>query len=77
MILVRENILKSDLICLAEGRDHKCYVFLFLCFLELASVLFLLARFGRKTEGHIINIRMFFNFFMFFFCIDKALAGSA
>jgi len=59
MILVRQNILKSDLICLAEGRDHKCDVF----FLELASVFFLLARFGRKTDGHIINIRMCFYVF--------------
>jgi len=41
--------------------------YVFLCFLELASVFFLLARFGRKTDGHIINIRMFFKFLMFFF----------
>jgi hypothetical protein len=43
---------------------------MFLCFyvsLDLASVFFLLARSGRKTDGHIINIRMFIKFFMFFF----------
>jgi len=42
---------------------------MFLCFLELASIFFLLARFGRKTDGHILNMRMFFKFFMCFFCI--------
>jgi hypothetical protein len=40
--------------------------------LDLASVFFLLARSGRKNDGHIINIRMFIKFFMFFFCIGKA-----
>jgi hypothetical protein len=42
---------------------------MFLCFyvsLDLASVFFLLARSGCKTDGHIINIRMFIKFFMFF-----------
>jgi hypothetical protein len=45
---------------------------MFLCFyvsLDLASVFFLLARSGRKTDGHIINIRMFIKFLMFFFCL--------
>jgi len=51
--------MKSDLICLL-WRDHKCYFDMFLCFLELASVFFLLARFGRKTDGHVKNICMFF-----------------
>ena len=51
MILVRENTLKLDVICLAEG-PQKCYVFMFLCFLELASIFVLLARFERKTDGH-------------------------
>ena len=40
--------------------------------LALASVLFLLARSGRKTDGHIINIHMFIKFFMFCFAIGKA-----
>ena len=46
---------------------------MFLCFyvsLDLASVFFLLARSGRKTDGHIINIRMFIKFLMFFFCLQ-------
>ena len=34
--------------------------------LALASVLFLLARSGRKTDGHKINIRMFIMFLCFF-----------
>jgi hypothetical protein len=47
-----------------------------LCFyvsLDLASVLFLLARSGRKTDGHIINICMFIKFFMFFFAYRQGL----
>ncbi len=68
MILVRENILKSDLICLAEGPHMLCfYVFMFFMFPGACQRFFLLARFGRKTDGHIINIRMFFKFLMFFF----------
>jgi hypothetical protein len=42
---------------------------MFLCFyvsLDLASVFFWLARSGRKTDGHIINIRMFIKLFFFF-----------
>jgi hypothetical protein len=31
----------------------------------------LLARSGRKTDGHIINIRMFIKFFMFFFAYAR------
>jgi hypothetical protein len=83
MILVRENILKLDLICLAEGPQMLCcYVVMFLCFyvsLDLASVFFLLARSGRKTDGHIINIRMFIKFFMFFFAYSNlpiSLSGT-
>ncbi len=49
-----------------QGLDQKCIVY-FYVFLDLASVLFLLARSERKTDGHIINIRMFIKFFMFFF----------
>ncbi len=69
MILVRENKLKLDLICLAEGPQ------IMLCFyfsLDLASVFFFMARSGRKTDGHIINICMFFKFFMFFFAYSKS-----
>ncbi len=43
----------------------------YVCFyvsLELASV-FLLARFGRKTDGHIVYWRMLFKFLMYFFCL--------
>ena len=57
MILVREHI--------EVGFKNV----MFLCFyvsLDLASVFFLLARSGCKTDGHIINIRMFIKFFMFF-----------
>ncbi len=69
MILVRENISKSDLICLAEGPQMLCfYVFMFRWILP---AFFLLARSGRKTDGHIINIRMFFKFFMFFFACAR------
>ena len=58
MILVRENILKSDLICLAEGPQMLCfYVFMFP---GACQRFFLLARFGRKTDGHVKNICMFF-----------------
>ena len=42
---------------------------MFLCFyvsLDLASVFFLLARSGRKTDGHIIKKRMFIKFLCFF-----------
>ncbi len=49
---------------------------IFLCFyvsLELASVLFLLARSWRKTDGHIIKIRMFFKLYMFFFAYRQGL----
>ncbi len=49
---------------------------MFLCFyvsLDLASVFFLLARSGRKTDGHIINIRMFIKFLCFFLPIVKAV----
>ena len=54
-----------------QGLDQKCIV-CFYVLLALASVLFLLARSGRKTDGHIINIRMFIKFFMFFLPIGKA-----
>jgi hypothetical protein len=56
---------ESDLICLLR-RDHKCYVFMFLCFVGACQRFFLLARFGRKTDGHTKNIRMYFKFFVFF-----------
>jgi hypothetical protein len=36
-----------------------------LCFLELASI-FLLARFGRKTDGHNKHAHVFLNFLCFF-----------
>ena len=48
------------------------YVFMFLCFLELASVFFLLARFGRKTDGHVLFRSMFFKFSVYFLPMDKA-----
>jgi hypothetical protein len=43
-----------------------------LCFVGSCQRFFLLARSGRKTDGHIINIRMFIKFFMFFLPIGKA-----
>ena len=54
-----------------QGLDQKCIVCFYVS-LDLASIYFLLARSGRKTDGHIKNIRMFIKFFMFFFCIGKA-----
>ena len=54
-----------------QGLDQKCLVCFYVS-LDLASVLFLLVRSGRKTDGHIINIRMFIKFFMFCFAIGKA-----
>ena len=39
--------------------------------LDLASIYFLLARSGRKTDRHIKNIRMFIKFFMFFFAYAR------
>jgi hypothetical protein len=53
---------------------------MFLCFyvlLDLASINFLLARSGRKTDGHIINIRMFIKFFMFFFAYRQGLSPES
>ncbi len=45
--------------------------FYVLCFVGACQHFFLLARFGRKTDGHIKNIRMFFKFFMFFLPIGN------
>ena len=75
MILVRESILKSDLICLAEGTTNVIflcfYVFMFLCFYVSCSlpVFFLQASSRRKTGEHKINICMFFLSFLCFFCL--------
>ena len=46
---------------------------MFLCFVGSCQRFFLLARSGRKTDGHIINIRMFIKFFMFFFAYRQGL----
>jgi len=51
MILVRENILKSDLICLVEGPQKMLSFYVFM-FPGACQDFFLLARFGRKTDGH-------------------------
>jgi hypothetical protein len=40
--------------------------YMFLCFVGSCQHFFLLARSGRKTDGHIINIRMFIKFLSFF-----------
>jgi hypothetical protein len=48
-----------------QGLDQKCIV-CFYVLLDLASIYFLLARSGRKTDGNIKNIRMFIKFYMIF-----------
>jgi hypothetical protein len=58
-----------------QGLDQKCNVCFYVS-LDLASIYFLLARSGRKTDGYIINIRMFIMFFMFFFCLCKAYTNK-
>ncbi len=40
-------------------------MFMFLCFFELASVIFLLARYGRETDWHILFRSMFSMFTMY------------
>jgi hypothetical protein len=44
--------------------------------LELASV-FLLARFGRKTDGHIVFGHMFFTFLKYFLAYGQGLSLMA
>ena len=47
-------------------------MFMFLCFLDSASI-FLLARFGHKTDGHILFRSIFFKVFYVFFAYRKGL----
>ena len=47
-----------------------CFCFMFP---GACQLFFLLARFGRKPDRHIKNIRMFFKFFMFFLPMGLAL----
>jgi hypothetical protein len=51
--------------------DQKC-VCMFLCFLGACQHLFLLARFGHKTDGHKVFRHVFLKFSMYFFLIGKA-----
>jgi hypothetical protein len=53
--------------------DLKMICFYVFCFVGYCQRCFLLARSGRKTDRHIINIRMFFKFFMFLICLCKAI----
>jgi hypothetical protein len=47
---------------------------MFLCFVGACQRI-LLARFGRKTDGHTKRIRMYFKFFVFFFAYRQGLNG--
>ena len=50
--------------------DQKC-ICMFLMFPLSLPAFFLLARFGRKTDGHIVFGHMFFKFSVYFLPIDK------
>jgi len=62
--------MKLDLICLWRRQGPQmlfCYVVMFY---GACQCFFLLAKFGRMTDGHVKNIRMFFEVFKFsFFCL--------
>jgi len=55
-----------------QGLGQKC-ICMFLCFVGACQRFFLLARFGRKTDGHIKKYVCFFKFFMFFFAYRQGL----
>ena len=46
-----------------DNVDQKCTC-MFLCFLDLASIIFLLARFGGKIDGHMFEV-CFLKFFRY------------
>jgi len=63
MIIIHFPVAANEYSNVVGERFWRDYSFMFP---GVCQCYFLLARFGHKTDGHIINIRMFFKFFMFF-----------